>query len=410
MVGDTLWDATVGRLLDGLADALVDMFTLAMTWWLRPDLDPVAIGAGAVAGVGPIARTVGAIVLAVGLMGAGVRLAWRRDGSDLVEVVGAVARFVLVTTAGAAVVTVLLRLSNALTAWIMPTAANTDITDPTTSWFIVALPAAVTAVVASMPIVAVLLAVLFVGSTLAMFVTVLFRTASIIVLMVALPIAAAGGTTITTRQWFPKVLGWLLALIFWRPVAAMVYRIAAELPQAGTDTTAGSLQVILMALTMMLLAVAALPAMMRLFSFATGSLGPGGGGLGVAVAAGSVAGEMVRVRGEAAVAQASMQAASAGPGADTATGAAPTGPAGGATTTTPTGGPAAPAGAAASGSATATAGAAPAATGEPTSTAVLAGARTVGAVVTGAQQTVTAAADDATPQPDGSHDQDGPRP
>jgi hypothetical protein len=405
MVGDALWDATVGRLLDGLADALVDMFTLAMTWWLRPDLDPMALGAGAVAGVGPIARTVGAVVLAVGLMGAGVRLAWRRDGSDLVEVVGAVARFVLVVTAGAAVVTALLRLANALTGWIMPTAANTDITDPTTSWLIVTLPMAVTAVVAAMPIVAVLLAVLFVGSTLAMFVTVLFRTASIIVLMVALPIAAAGGTTITTRQWFPKVLGWLLALIFWRPVAAMVYRIAAELPQAGTETTAGSLQVILMALTMMLLAVAALPAMMRLFSFATGSLGTGGGGLGVAVAAGSVAGEIVRVRGEAAVAQARQQAAGGGQGADTATGAAT--PVASASTDPA---PATPAAPAPSGAAAATAGAAPAATGEPVSTAALLGARAAGAVITGAQQTIAAAADDATThQSDGSHDQDGPR-
>jgi hypothetical protein len=236
------------------------------------------------------------------------------------------------------------------------------------AWYITTLPAAVGILSAAVPIVGVLLAVLFVGSTCAMFITVLFRTASIIVLMVVLPIAAAGGATVTTRAWFPKVVGWLLALIFWRPVAALIYRIAAEIPERDAVDTPSALQLLLIALTMMLLAIAALPAMMRLLSFATGGLGAGGGGVSAAVVGGSIAGGMMLRRvGESGITQAAEPAAGA-------------------------------AGAASSSM--------PAATGEPASTAALATLQATKQVIDTTRSVVRSGADDATPPSDGG-DQNG---
>ena len=62
-----------------------------------------------------------------------------------------------------------------------------------------------------------------------------FRVASVVVLGLLLPIAAAGSPGTTTRGWLPKVLGWLLALIFLRPMVAAIYRIGFEFTAGGND-------------------------------------------------------------------------------------------------------------------------------------------------------------------------------
>ena len=63
----------------------------------------------------------------------------------------------------------------------------------------------------------------------------LFRLAAVVVLALLLPIAAAGSPGTTTRGWLPKVVGWLLALIFLRPMVAAIYRIGFEFLAGGND-------------------------------------------------------------------------------------------------------------------------------------------------------------------------------
>jgi len=102
----------------------------------------------------------------------------------------------------------------------------------------------------------------------------LFRQAALVILAGVLPLAAAGSIAPMTRTWVRKVTAWMLALICYKPAAAAVY--AAAFTLIGTGR---SLRTVLMGFVMLLLSVLMLPALMKFFTWTTGTIGsPGGGG------------------------------------------------------------------------------------------------------------------------------------
>jgi hypothetical protein len=143
----------------------------------------------------------------------------------------------------------------------------------------------------------------------------LFRQGALVVLAGALPLAAAGMMTPATRSWFRRVTGWMLALIFYKPVAAAVYATAFTIIGAGKDT-----RTVLMGFAMVFLSLLALPVLMRLFSWTTGQVADsaGGGGflqsaLGGAVAIGAMRGWVGGSGGSGPVEQARLMSARLGP-------------------------------------------------------------------------------------------------
>ena len=186
----------------------------------------------------------------------------------------------------------------------------------------------------------------------------LFRQGALIVLAGVLPLAAAGMLTPATRRWFPRVTGWMLALIFYKPAAAMVYATAFTMIGTGKDP-----RTVLMGFTMVFLSLLALPVLMRLFTWTTGHVADASGGGGFlqtalqgAVAVGALRGMSGGAGGSGPVEQARMVSARLGPAGSGPAGASP--PGGGARPGTP---PAAGAPAATPGTAAASAAAAPAA-------------------------------------------------
>ncbi|MCI2238110.1 hypothetical protein MN205_06345 [Kineococcus sp. TRM81007] len=105
----------------------------------------------------------------------------------------------------------------------------------------------------------------------------IFREGAVVVLAGTLVLAAAGNATQFGRPWLMKLLGWMLALVCFKPVAALVYATALVMTGEGTDP-----RTVIVGLTMMVLAVAALPVLMKLFSWATGSAGHSGSLAGAA--------------------------------------------------------------------------------------------------------------------------------
>ena len=102
----------------------------------------------------------------------------------------------------------------------------------------------------------------------------LFRQAALIILAGVLPLAAAGSIAPMTRTWVRKVTAWMLALICYKPAAAAVYATAFTMIGSG-----GSPRTALMGFVMLLLSVLTLPALMKFFTWTTGTIaGSGGGG------------------------------------------------------------------------------------------------------------------------------------
>src|SRR6266705_930937 len=80
-------------------------------------------------------------------------------------------------------------------------------------------------------------------------------------------LAAAGSIAPMTRPWIRKVTSWMLALIFYKPAAAAVY--AAAFTMIGSGRSA---RTVLMGFVTLLLSVLMLPALMKIFTWTTGSI------------------------------------------------------------------------------------------------------------------------------------------
>jgi hypothetical protein len=107
------------------------------------------------------------------------------------------------------------------------------------------------------------------------------RQAAILVLAVMLPLAASGSINDSTRPWLRKLTGWLISLICYKPMAAMIYLIGFT--YIGNAQDLGAFMTGLMVLA---LAVVAMPTMMKFFSWGTADTS--GGGTGGVIAGGAL--------------------------------------------------------------------------------------------------------------------------
>jgi hypothetical protein len=109
----------------------------------------------------------------------------------------------------------------------------------------------------------------------------LVRGGMLVLLVGTLPLVAAFSNTEMGLQWFRKASAWLIAFALYKPAAAVVYAVAFDL--AGQQGALALLDGVMM----LVLAILALPALLRFVVPATGALaGAGGSGAMLAGAAG----------------------------------------------------------------------------------------------------------------------------
>lgn len=143
-------------------------------------------------------------------------------------------------------------------------------------------------------------------------------------LSATLPVTAAASQTEAGHQAFKRQVSWILACVAFRPAAAIIYGVGMRLAKSGNvaqGANAGeNSQVVgsmIAGLMMLVLAVFALPAMVKLFAPISSALGGGGGGkfltsAGMMVATGAA---MAATAGASGGASAGAAGASGGSGA-----------------------------------------------------------------------------------------------
>jgi hypothetical protein len=111
------------------------------------------------------------------------------------------------------------------------------------------------------------------------------RSGMLVILAGILPTTAAFTNTEMGRQWFQKAVGWTIAFILYKPAAAIVYSVAFLLMgnSSGQDALIGSIT----GFTLMIVALFALPALMRFVTPMVGAVAAGSG-----AAAGAAVGAM----------------------------------------------------------------------------------------------------------------------
>ena len=321
--------SAAGDVLNGIAQAITVgvrwMVVNTATWWVNipsPNLADEPAVAHLQQWLFPIT---GAVAVA-GVIAAGARMAIARRANPLLDMTGGLLTLAAATTVGTVVPALLIRAGDAWSTWVLQVSTGGQFTQRLTDIL----------TLGGYPAPAVLLVFGLIAMVLSIVqaILMLFRQAALIVLAGVLPLAAAGAISPLTRTWIRKVTSWMLALIFFKPAAAAVYATAFTLIGTG-----GGVRSVVMGFVMLLLSVLTLPALMRFFTWTTGSIaGSGGGGqlLGAAALGAVAIGSMRSSPGAAAQDQAAYLNSRLGPPP----GSAPpsgSGPSGGAPPTMPNG-------------------------------------------------------------------------
>ena len=266
----TVTGAAAGGVLGGIALAVMAgvkwIVADTATWWVQipsPDL----AAEPAVTRIQQWLLPITAAVAVGGVVAAGARMALTRRANPLLDVTGGLLTIAAASTLGTAAITLLLKAGDAWSTWILQVSTGGHFTQRMDLVLQLGGGAAA-AVVLVFGLIAIVLSLI-------QAILMLFRQAALLILAGVLPLAAAGSIAPMTRAWVRKVTAWTLALICYKPAAAAVYATAFTMVGSGRSPRTA-----LMGFVMMLLSVLMLPALMRFFTWTTGTIGSSGGGGG----------------------------------------------------------------------------------------------------------------------------------
>lgn len=303
--------SAVDKLVESFAHAVESALKVVTTGWLSvPSPSPTS---STVTTMQQNLEWVTLLVAAVGMLVAIVRMGVT---SNLVEGVGLGRMYlvmVVVTGCGGLVVASLIQAGDAAAPWFVERAYGADYSAGTatliTAGMLQGTGQAMGLVMGLLALIASLFQIAF------MFV----RGALLIVLMAMLPTIAAGTATESGMLRFKRVCAWIFACVIYKPVAAIIYAIgflqikgdpAADLE--GLDEVARSTYDLVLGTIIIVLAVLALPALIRFLAPVADRVG--GSSFSPGAALGSVATGAVVVTGVIATGGAAAPAAGAAAG------------------------------------------------------------------------------------------------
>jgi type IV secretion system protein TrbL len=278
-----LADDAMGNMAKAILEAMSQMVTTLSTFWVSMPTVNLASEDGTTPS--PVVSmvnselmpwTLALAVLAV-IIG-GIRMIWEQRGAPLKELLRSLITLTLVSGLGLGVISILVIAADAFAAAIID--RSTDGKGFAEAMNIL--------VITNQPGVGVFILIILglIGliASLAQIVLMVVRSGMLVILAGILPTTAAFTNTEMGRQWFQKAVGWTIAFILYKPAAAIVYSVAFLLMgnNSGQDALIGSIT----GFTLMVVALFALPALMRFVTPMVGAVASGGGaGAGAAVGA-----------------------------------------------------------------------------------------------------------------------------
>jgi hypothetical protein len=226
-----------------------------------------------------------AAVFTLAVLVAGMRIAWEQRAKPLQDLLKSILLFVVVGSAGTAIMQQLVEWSDELAVSLVSTSLPKDTSFSTaigTQVMHGALNIANPADPRGVIMIWVGLAVLF--AALIQVVLMVIRSAMLILLAGTFPLAAAATNTEMGKAWFRKYCGWAIGFIAYKPAAALIYATALrmngpDVPQAGNGVVQA-----LTGVMMLFLAIFALPALLRFMVPVTAAVAGGSAGMGSTVA------------------------------------------------------------------------------------------------------------------------------
>jgi hypothetical protein len=275
-------DDAINNLAKAIMEGMSQMVTTLSTFWVSMPTVNLASHDGTTSPVVSMVNselmpwTLALAVLAV-ILG-GIRLIWEQRGAPLKDLLRSLITLALVTGLGLGVISILVIAADAFSAEIIERSTNGQGFAESLKILVMTNQTGVGVFIL------IVLGLIGLIASLVQVVLMVVRSGMLVILAGILPTTAAFTNTEMGRQWFQKALGWTIAFILYKPAAAIVYSVAFLLMgnSGGTDTLIGSIT----GFTLMVVALFALPALMRFVTPMVGAVASGGGaGAGAAVGA-----------------------------------------------------------------------------------------------------------------------------
>ena len=277
-------DDAIGNLAKSILEGTSQMVTTLSTFWVAMPTVNLATGDGVTPSpvVGFVNSGLGSWTLTLAVLSVilgGTRMIWEQRGAPLKDLLRSLLTLTLVSGLGLAVISILVIAADAFSVSIIDRATDGKGFAEAMS-VLVMMNQTGTGV-----FILIILGLVGLIASLVQIVLMIVRTGMLVILAGILPTTAAFTNTEMGRQWFQKAVGWTIAFILYKPAAAIVYAVAFQL--MGSAASGGN--VLLGPITgfaLMIVALLALPALMRFVTPMVGAVASGGGaGAGAAVGA-----------------------------------------------------------------------------------------------------------------------------
>ena len=222
----------------------------------------------------------------------GARMAWEQRAEPGRETVKSLLTLVVVAGAGTTIVGLLVTAADSFSVWVLNASLDCQVNVEGSTCFgknmitLLALTSGRAGGLGSLLVI--LLGLIAILATIFQIVLMVARGGMLVILTGILPLSASFTNTEMGKAWFKKCVAWLIAFILYKPAAAIVYAAAFQL--AGTDVYSddgSGLLAFLTGLMLMIIALFAMPALMRFVTPMVGAMA--GGAAGGAMAVGAMA-------------------------------------------------------------------------------------------------------------------------
>ena len=276
-------DDAISNLAKAIMEGMSQMVTTLSTFWVSMPTVNLASQDGTASPVVSVVNselmpwTLALAVLAV-ILG-GIRLIWEQRGAPLKDLLRSLLTLTLVSGLGLGVISILVVAADAFSAVVINRATDGKGFAESLKILVMTNQTGVGVFIL------IVLGLIGLIASLVQVVLMVVRSGMLVILAGILPTTAAFTNTEMGRQWFQKAVGWTIAFILYKPAAAIVYSVAFLLMGKGSSSSANLVQPIT-GFTLMVVALFALPALMRFVTPMVGAVASGGGaGAGAAVGA-----------------------------------------------------------------------------------------------------------------------------
>lgn len=319
-------ESFLNTLFHGVTDSLSDLAKGLGSFWVNTPSIPLTGEDNAVTFIRDTTLWYVGVLMVISVLIAAGQMMWTRKGQPLTELLSSLLKFAIINAASVSGVTMLLDSGDKFSAWIIKQATDEGFEKALTNLlgndvFKSHITPGIAIFAIVMGIIAIIVSVIQIG-------LLIVRSAMALILMGTLPLAFSATNTSWGKQWSQKHTAWLIAFIAYKPVASLIY--AAAFKVFGSfgkiDGDDGQrMMYFVSGLVLMIGALFALPAMMRLIVPAV-SAASGAGAMFAGAAVGSAASGAVnfgsRIRGGGGAGGGGGAAAGGGGGGGAASGAA----------------------------------------------------------------------------------------